>query len=182
MATLAMRRTEAHKPELTATEWAYLAGIVDGEGTISIVRVLKHGRKGQPHHILQPILGVTNTNQELLTWLGQKIGTRVDSRSRPQVIGENHLKRPPAVCYQVQLWGYQVYHVLRPIQPYLVAKQQQARLVLGFLESRLTQSESRYNPPYSLLELNLWQQVRGLNWHGSTPYPDEVALIRMSTT
>lgn len=164
---------DKHQPQLTPTEWAYLAGIVDGEGTITILRVSK--RKGQTH-ILQPKIDVTNTSKRLLDWLGEKVDMKVNGRTKPMTSGDLTFKRQPAVCYDIQIWGYRVYHVLLNIQPYLVIKREQAELVRAFLESRTARSEATYNPPYIQEELDIWLKVRALNRSASRPYPIEASL------
>ena len=170
---------DQYQPQLTPTEWAYTAGIIDGEGSISILRVSK--RKGL-HYILQPVVSVTNTNESLLSWLGMKLDMRVDKRHRPQVIGQNHLKRVPAVCYVITVWGYRVYNLLTSIEPHLIVKKAQAQTVTAFLDSRRERSEALYNPPYIQEELDLWLKVRALNRKESWPYPLEASLTPSSTT
>lgn len=170
---------DKHQPQLTPTEWAYLAGIVDGEGTITILKVSK--RKGQTH-ILQPKIDVTNTSERLLRWLGEKVDMRVNGRTKPLKSGEITFKRTPAVCYSIEIWGYRVYNVLMGIEPYLVIKREQARLVRTFLDSRRARSEATYNPPYTQEEIDLWLKVRALNRSASRSYPIEASLTSPSTT
>lgn len=170
---------DKHQPQLTPTEWAYLAGIVDGEGTITILRVSK--RRGQTH-ILQPKIDVTNTSERLLRWLGEKVDMRVNGRTKPLKSGDITFKRPPAVCYDIQIWGYRVYHVLTGIEPYLIIKREQAHFVKAFIESRTARSEATYNPPYIQEELDLWLKVRALNRSESRSYPIEASLTPSSTT
>jgi hypothetical protein len=87
--------------------WGYLAGIVDGEGSIVYTGV----------H--QPILTVANTNYELIKWLKRKLG------------GKTYFGKLQRSNYQIcYLWRLhkrsEVYIVLNRILPYLIIKREAA--------------------------------------------------------
>ena len=68
--TLGLSRTakptlETHPiPEMKEWEWAYLAGLFDGEGTISIVR-----RTVKDKVYFTPVAHITNTCPKMRDWL-----------------------------------------------------------------------------------------------------------------
>jgi len=59
--------------ELSQYEVGYLAGIMDGEGTIHISRPISRA-KDCKSPIYQTYIAVTNTDQGLLNWLQERIG------------------------------------------------------------------------------------------------------------
>jgi hypothetical protein len=98
----------------------YLAGIIDGEGCISI-------SKGTINHRQQSIrIRVANTNFELIDWLHTQFGGKTNyikkkGNRRPQKMW-SVLARKAAI-------------LLREIQPYLIVKREQAKIALLFQET-----------------------------------------------
>lgn len=144
--------------DIQETELAYLAGIIDGEGVISIhAHTKRHqtpSRKGEPYRILQPVVQVYNTNMTLIDWLHSRIGFKFNGRDR----------RKARTSYQVVVTGYRNHAVLTPLLPYLIAKRPQAELVLEYIQIRAQRSDSEYNPDYGNREVEIWQTLQELNW------------------
>jgi hypothetical protein len=114
---------------LTETEKAYLAGIVDGEGAVTIVELRSRG-PGYEHYIGS--LEITNTNMRLVEWVKSRIGhllERIVIDRRRVVKGQKPVYR---LCFRNQ----RAEEVLRVIYPYLVIKARQAELVFE-LRSRM---------------------------------------------
>ena len=102
------------------TDLAYVAGIVDGEGYISIVR-----NKCKPQTLLQ--VGVGNTNQWLIEWLHFSFGGCLSSHEE----GGN--------CKTTWKWvisSKKASEFLKLILPYLKMKRSQAELALQFQSER----------------------------------------------
>ena len=144
-------RVANYNLQLSAEEIGYMAGIIDGEGTISILKVTKR----KTHHILTPKISLANTDVRLVEWLANRTGTKINSRKRGN---EKHRDQ-----YQVQVGGYRCYNLLKMVEPWLTIKRPQCRLVMTFIESRLGQS---YNAPYTETEIKIWRKVRELNLKG----------------
>lgn len=173
-----------YQPELSKEEWAYIAGIIDGEGTISIIRVNKK-RRGLHWYILQPTIQVSNTSEELIRWLGEKLDMKVNNRARslpPAYKGRQRTREEIAICYVVALFGYKVYSILKNICPYLIIKRGQCELTMQYIESRMKLADDQYNCPYTDEDEQLWLAVRKLNRKPSASYPDVVGLTLKSTT
>lgn len=86
--------------EFSDTEAAYLAAIIDGEGSITE----HHGR---------PVVYVYNTSEALMRWLSERIGGRyrvTDMRGRQPC----HTWNVAAAC--------DVAYLLRRVRPYLIIK------------------------------------------------------------
>lgn len=138
-------------PTLTDPEWAYLAGLIDGEGTITIVNKKVKG-KNYP----QPKVNVTNTCPKMRDWLA--------------VRGFNYvLRESNAGCWYFTIYIPQILleDVLRKIEPWLITKRHLATLVLRWLELRKT-LPFRYTPLPEMLSIH--EQIRSWNMQGSEKY------------
>lgn len=136
---------------LTPLELAYLAGIIDGEGTISF-------RKMQKGYY-RPILEITNTDPLLIEHLHKFFWqTVVSARNARQV-----------PYLRVNLTGFGIAPVLEALDSYLIGKQLQARLVRNYIALR---QEQRWKCPPSEEMLAIYREVRALNSHG----PESIAL------
>ena len=136
--------------EIDEVSKAYIAGLVDGEGWISIN---KNG-KG----FLHVYVGISNTSPELIQWLRNKLpesklgayeGERKGWRRR----------------YYVSFHGFKAGAFLKMVLPYLILKKKHALLALRFLESRLYKSKFG---AYSKEEYEIYEMMKKLNVKGST--------------
>ena len=112
------------------TATAYTAGIVDGEGCISIVRIAPKKAGNAPLHRIR--VHVANTDLSLLIWLSNMWEGKVYDQmneSRAKALG----RKPQWVWL---LTGKAAVAFLKEIQPYLIVKSQQARTVVQFWDSR----------------------------------------------
>lgn len=155
---------------VTETELAYLAGIIDGEGCISI----NHAGVWKKTKAFQCKVRVANSNQNLINWVMQILG-KLDIKAHI-----THSKR----CEDNPKWK-RVYDVavlnqtkchtlLKAISPYLIGKKAQASLLLEWIESRWNQKRPegfRYIP-YSKRELEIVQQLKNLNQRGTSQTVD----------
>ena len=117
------RATECRR--LSEVEKAWLAGVIDGEGTIFLSKVIS--RKTRRGFFYLPTIGVSNTNRDFLVKVAETIGEgtvcfakKGDAKTRPR-------------------WMYIASSgVLRAILPqilqYLIVKKDRAALMLQFLE------------------------------------------------
>jgi len=95
---------------------AYLAGIIDGEGCLQLVR--SGGYKRAPK---VPRLDITNYNREMLDVLRARHGGNIYKK----------LKHGRGYCLVLQ--GKQLVHWLRLVEPILIAKRPQAQVILNLL-------------------------------------------------
>lgn len=110
------RLSHGHSKKLNEEDEGYLAGIVDGEGTITFARTRKQ---------IQVRLIIPNTHLPLLAWILEATGvgsvhTRTRGKSKP--LGAWTVFEGTAVT------------VLRQIEPYLLIKGPQARLAIEAFE------------------------------------------------
>ena len=109
---------------------AYVAGIVDGEGCISIIKHRDSDcRRGYYFHLT---VNVSNTNEWLIAWLKFAFGGHTHTRKKGNY-------RP---LYQWFIDASQAFKFLKLILPYLRIKKPQAELAIEFHKAR----ERRRNP------------------------------------
>lgn len=138
-------------PNLTETELAYIAGIIDGEGTISLSRnKALHSLTG---YRFQPRLTIANSNLELIHWLRERL-----SLGKPCVI-TSHSWRANKPVYVCSMMSFRVIGLLKQILPYLIVKKEQAKLVMKYGELR----KQKNFLAYGLEEYELYKKVVGLN-------------------
>lgn len=110
---------------IPATEVAWQAGIVDGEGCITLAKGL---RKGRPSPAFRPMITVTNTDRRIMEpfpqWWTGKLYQRPDNRTDMKW----------ADSYTWYCPRSYVVPFLSAILPYLRAKRKQAELLIEFTE------------------------------------------------
>lgn len=106
---------------ITRTTRAYIAGIIDGEGSIGIHR--QHPRPHGKSATYRVKIHVSNIYLPLLEWLKDLFGGTIYHLSEPR-------RRKP--CYNWSLMGPPAVDVLRTIYPFLRVKAAQAWLALEF--------------------------------------------------
>lgn len=111
-------------PELVA----YLAGMIDGEGTIGIYE-MKGPRSLRPSFYVQ--ITVTNTDTVLMDWLVATFGGRVDRRRDPS---RSPRHRQP---YAWRVPGDNAEALLHAVLPRLIVKRGQAAVALQLRELKL---------------------------------------------
>ncbi len=103
---------------LPPTDAAYIAGIVDGEGTVTLTRV----HSGEERRL---VISVSNNDLALLRYLKTTFGAGKITSKRPNL--PHH-----APAYAFQISGRQALAVLHQIAPYLKSyKARRAKLILG---------------------------------------------------
>lgn len=141
--------------KLTAS---YLAGLIDGEGYIGILQV-KKGNKAEwfsnRELMLVPVIKVTMTHKEVVTWLKDSFGGTFETRKAHHNNRESYgwtLKKNAAIDF------------VKKIYPYLMVKRQQAETLLRFPRHLvgLPMTDEVYNK-----RIELSNAIRTLNQRGS---------------
>lgn len=114
------------------TDWAYMAGIMDGEGSFCISKVTLHSKSGKPYFGYDCKVMVANTSLVLIKWLVEKFnGTYrvgVHEISKMALANGQKQMRP---CYRWTMEGYRNQEkFLLSVLPYLVIKREQALVTL----------------------------------------------------
>jgi len=145
------------------TDLAWLAGIIDGEGTISF--------NITPRPQIQVQITVVNTDRRIVTKAQRvlhqiSVPATVNQRER---YGERW-KRP----WVVSMSGFgNTRKVLKAVVPYLVGKLQQAQLMISFCERRLAYGYmtrairvKRGTTSYTREDMRTINKMRALNFRG----------------
>ena len=132
---------------LSEVEKAYLAGIVDGEGSIGLWR----HRKNQTH---SPNVSVANNDLQLLKWIQSRVGgTIVSKKKRMAHHGDS---------YTWAIKQNRALNFLNEIKKYLIVKQEQAELITN--EYKLvTHRAGKYSPEMLKRKEQLVDKIRQLN-------------------
>lgn len=151
------------------TDWAYMAGIMDGEGSFSISKVTNHTESGKPYFAYDCKILVGNTSVVLMKWLVEHFGGvyRVASSHLSKIAGTDKAIAKSwsgsnfKTCYRWTCEGYRKQQeFLLAVIPYLVIKREQAIVALEW--TRMVNAKN----PAKRLELH--QRMIALN-KGSSP-------------
>ena len=108
---------------MDSSSYAYLAGIIDGEGWIHIREDSRNGR-------IQGTLGIGNTSKELIDWIHTNFGGRVQSDNLAYYTSHNGEHVPCKKRYRV-MWGSEAASKFLPhLLPFLIVKYNKARCLL----------------------------------------------------
>ena len=132
---------------MTEVEKAYLAGIVDGEGTVTLERQHRNETAG-------PRVPVANSNLKLLMW--------IKSRMDGNIIHKKKYKTHHKDAYAWSVRQDRAIRLLDEIKRYLIVKRPQADLITQKYKS-VTHRAGKYSPKMLKRKLELVAKVRALN-------------------
>lgn len=112
--------------ELTREEWAYVVGLFDGEGNVSM-RVTN-----RKFCTVQCSICVTNTSKEVIDWLVSRFRGFVSC----QVAGWEYPHSRPVYRFIVKKQT-DIAAVLRGLLPYLIVKRKEAELALTWADKHI---------------------------------------------
>ena len=99
-------------------KWEYLAGIIDGEGTIGVFKSGFHSGRQQYYSTLQ----VGNTDRRLIKWLLENFKGNCSMS-----ISKNENAKD---SYKWSIKGHKAYKILIEVRDFLLLKQEQADVVI----------------------------------------------------
>ena len=150
---------------MKAVKLAWLAGIFDGEGTITTTK---------NHGTTRPLLQVTNTNQALLTEVQTLLADLIKRPVRACLQKRGKLSVKP--CYYLYVTKQsEVKTVLTSLLPYLVGKREQAVLLLEYVTIRLARREAApfQSAPYNQREDVLSAKIKEISRYEGNREPVE---------
>lgn len=150
--------------ELTEAQKGYIAGLIDGEGTIGITHNVPKRGYGSIRHQFQVRVSVYNTNPLLIYWLKETVGFGHISIRKSQ----NVEKWKPMYTYSVTTRLAE--RLLNEVYDYLVIKKQLADVVFEFQKTLLPMKNGcgRFGLPASVLSkrMALKDRINLLNKKG----------------
>ena len=132
---------------LEEVEKAYLAGIVDGEGTVTLSR---HNKNETP----APSVSVANNNLDMLKWIKSKVGGVIISKKKSKPHHNN--------SYAWSICQNRAIEFLGEIKQYLIIKKPQADLIIQKYKS-VTHRAGKYTPAMLEKKMRLVAKIRRLN-------------------
>jgi hypothetical protein len=139
-------------PNLSSVELAYIAGILDGEGTISLSR--GKAKKGYCGARFTPRITVSNTSLKLIDWLKERL-----EMTNPSIV-VRHTWKPNKPVYNISVTSFRAIALAKALIQYLVIKREQAQILLDYYEVR---KEKNYMGAYTQEEFDLYVRVVKLN-------------------
>lgn len=133
---------------MTSEEKAYIAGIIDGEGTVTLTRVHRN-------EMPSPRVSVANNSLRLLKWIKERIGSGcITTRSKQQ---PQH-----AVHYVLNISDNRALNLLAEVKGYMIIKRSHAELlVLRYKDA--TPRNGKYTEEQLAKKLKLVEAIRALN-------------------
>ena len=148
---------------------AYLAGIVDGEGSICIYRVrpAKYNRYQNPS--FRGVLNVSNTKKELFDWIESNFGNLNHSKKHRRSIFKKNSTHERWI-YEWVVQGHRLLDLCTQLFPYLVLKKRQAELMIEFRRTFELQkaygAQTPLNPEIMALREDIRIEMSHLNAKG----------------
>lgn len=142
------------KQDLSQIELAYLAGVIDADGYIS----LRKATQRRNTMFYTPMMGICNQSAKLMEWLDVRIRWTIAL----QEAGTGWSKTP---IFRRTASGHALQRVLQQLLPYLQVKKRRAELVIEFCQYR---GEQIGLSVYGAREHEFYREVWRLN-HGSYP-------------
>jgi hypothetical protein len=135
---------------MTALEAAYIAGLVDGEGCLTISK--KSGDRFNAH------VSITNTNRKMLEWVFDKVKLGI-IYSQPGTVKSK-------VTFRYELRVKEIEAFLKMILPYLICKREQADLLLEYLGCRHTSGHGPKPTDLRIQHELICEEIQALNKRG----------------
>lgn len=141
--------------KLTRLQASYFAGIVDGEGTITIAKSTRSIGG------LTPLFSVANTDKKLIDWLMKNVGGKVTA-SQPK-------NKKWKIKYR--WYSYTIVDVcalINMVYPYLIIKKENAKRVLKFCKWRMKLAGESYKKEavYSRRPDGRFAKSKKINYRG----------------
>mgnify|MGYP003420302320 CR=1 FL=1 len=130
---------------LSDLEKGYLAGFIDGEGSLIINKRNHVGHKGKRYTGYSAYIDIGNTNLEVLEWIKQRVNLKAK-------IYKNQGKGNRKLAYRIRIGWRLSCELIKTLQPLLVVKREIANVFL----------EYENNPDKE----NVWQRAKLLNKRG----------------
>src|SRR3990167_8928955 len=148
--------------QYTKEDLAYIAGLYDGEGCITLVKQIEK-RRSKEYIYYNPKASIGMTNRKAIDFVAERFKGNI------WFIKKNGVWKP---LYHFDISNCKrVFVFLKEIYPYLQVKKEQARIVLEFIASRenLPNNVRWGESSYTTEHHKLCEEIRKLNKRGITP-------------
>jgi hypothetical protein len=155
-------RTLGSWQKITRAERAYLAGFIDGEGTIGMKR--ERRRLAQGHYSYQAYVSAGNTNPVVIEWLYTLFGGNLRKRTPKSILKKSPNAKPD--FYEWRIGAKAAVAVCELLVPFLRMKREQARIVLADCGDTRKRGSGRYPAEHWDKLERTYQQLKQLNRRG----------------
>ncbi len=145
---------------MSVSEAAYVAGFVDGEGTIGIIRETR--KEALAGFRYTAYISIANTDLKVLEAVREMMGNG-------RVVGGYQKAAKPhyKMGWKLTLSPNQIRHIIIQLMPYLIVKRKQAELVHDFLV--IKETINSYSSNNMEEQYRFWSKARELNQRGKKP-------------
>lgn len=144
--------------KLTDIEKSYLAGVIDGEGTITLVKANHLGMKDGVQ--LRPSVFITGTNYNFIEYTKNLMGGYLYVGISKE---ENHRDKVVVKLDKSQ----EILLFLEQIHKFLFLKRKQAELIIEFININPKFRNGKSEPAsYLLRQFEIYEEIRFLNSRG----------------
>ena len=135
---------------MTETEKAYIAGIIDGEGSIML-------QKFHSNEFPAPCVSIASTSLELLKWIKKTVEKGVI------ISKKNYNPEVHKDCYSYVLRRNDAIYLIKEIYPYLIieTKRKRAKLILKNYKA-LTPRNGRYSQEMLVAKENFYNEFMSI--------------------
>jgi hypothetical protein len=146
---------------ITKENLAYIAGIVDGEGCLSLTggKRLAYDSRGKKYRAFQLTFRVVNTSRVLIEWLNQTSGI-----GTVRLLADHLDNRKPVHSWLIS--ANDCRQILPLLLPYLVIKRRQAEIIIDWLKRISGKRGTRMNPTVFAEKLKIVEEMKILNKRG----------------
>lgn len=146
--------SRAPEINLTETEKAYIAGIIDGEGCLTI-SIHEHEQCGKTYFRFMPKLSIYNSNESLIIFLKDKLKFNSYSERRRNPSNKKLMHVSTGHKNHMRL-------VLNLTRPWLIVKAQLADLMLEFLDLPINRQHQNPDALFLVARFRKLQDARGI--------------------
>jgi hypothetical protein len=111
---------------------AYLAGIIDGEGSICAYKVYPAGYNRYANASYRCVLNISNTRKVLMDWLDENFSNFNSGQKQHKRSIYKKNSTHDRMIYEWVVQGHRLADVCGQLLPYLVLKKRQAELAIEF--------------------------------------------------
>jgi len=139
-------------------KFAFVAGIVEGEGTFSLSRSIDQ-KQGKHYTSFHPQIIIVNNNLQLLEFCQDVVGGTIYEKQEPKGSYPFHGK-----VFDLRIFGQRkVLDAIANLLPFLVSKKREAELLYEYCQSRIN---SPAKQPYTQREKEIYRVLCGMHNKG----------------
>src|SRR3990170_5659134 len=151
------------------TDFAYLAGLIDGEGTLTLKYSPKKGKRSkQRKWYLYPAISISNTNVEMIDFCVQKFNMKKARYMSKKMVAKGYSVGWRAIEEGIKNPMY----ILEGVLPYLTCKKSHCLLLLEFIK------EHRRTQELTTRQLQIFWEIKHLNFSFPGEFEKYLKLIK----